>query len=209
MKCRINVIDPDVRRRANVAHQLMARGLHVEIFEDIAEFAEGGQIRGLVFISDDSVDPAEHRVRVIREATNAILLVVVYAEDPDAELVVEAMRAGAIDYLKWPFDGHRLETVFRRLENDKSLQIESLKSEAHAKVQSLSGREANVLALLVQGLPNKQMARNLSISPRTIEIHRANMMRKLGAQTTSDAIRIGLYAGIDEEPVPPKLIAHG
>ncbi len=209
MKCRINVIDPDVRRRANVAHQLMARGLHVEIFEDIAEFAEGGQIRGLVFISDDSVDPAEHRVRVIREATNAILLVVVYAEDPDAELVVEAMRAGAIDYLKWPFDGGRLETVFRRLEDDKSLQTEALKSEAHAKVQSLSGREANVLALLVQGLPNKQMARNLSISPRTIEIHRANMMRKLGAQTTSDAIRIGLYAGIDEEPVPPKLITHG
>jgi FixJ family two-component response regulator len=197
---RINVIDPDVRRRANVARQLMARGLHAEIFEDIEEFAHSGAVSGIVFMSDDSVEPIGEAIAAVRNASNAILPIVFYAEDPDPELVVDAIRDGALDYLRWPFTGRLLDKVFRRVASEgRSLERQSRQNQARAKVQELSGRETSVLELLIQGLPNKEMARALGISPRTVEIHRANMMGKLRAKSTSEAVRIGLYAGVDDD----------
>jgi len=199
---RINVIDPDVRRRANVARQLLARGLHAEIFEDVEEFANSGAVSGMVFMSDDAVEPIGEAISAVRNATTAILPIVFYAEDPDPELVVDAIRDGALDYLRWPFTGRLLDKVFRRVASEgRSLERQSRRNRARAQVEELSGRENSVLALLVQGLPNKEMARELGISPRTVEIHRANMMSKLRAKSTSEAVRIGLYAGLDDELV--------
>jgi FixJ family two-component response regulator len=199
MMNRINVIDPDVRRRANVARQLMARGHHAEIFEDVGDFAKSGALTGMVFMSDDSVEPVAEAISRLGEATNKALPIVLYAEDPNPELVVDAIRAGALDYLQWPFTGRLLDKVFKRLASEgRKLERQSLRNEARAKVGELSGRETDVLALLVQGMPNKEMARTLGISHRTVEIHRANMMSKLGAQSTPDAVRLGIYAGLDE-----------
>lgn len=196
---RINVIDPDVRRRAGVARQLMARGPHAEIFEDIAEFGKSS-MTGLIFMSDDLFNTPGESIASVRDATHTFVPIVFYAEDPNPELVVDAIRAGALDYLQWPFTVRLLDKVFRRLANEaRVLEKEAIRNEARLKVQELTGRESNVLALLVQGFPNKGIARALGISPRTVEIHRANMMSKLGAQSISDAVRIGLYAGLDEE----------
>lgn len=174
------------------------RGPHAEIFECVEEFGKTRPTTGIVFVYDDSITPASEVVASIREATTSILPVVFYAEEVNPELVVEAMRAGALDYLQWPFVGRILDKVFKRLAEDgRKLKRDGLQSQARAKVEELSEREASVLELLVQGQPNKEMARILGISPRTVEVHRANMMSKLGAKSSSDAIRIGLYAELD------------
>jgi FixJ family two-component response regulator len=208
MTIRINVIDPDVRRRAAVAHHLSGREIHAEIYEDIAELAGSGVMTGLIFMSDSGGN-AVTWIEEIREAAGVLLPVIVYADDPSPEDVVDAMRAGALDYLKWPFSSRLLGRVFHRLAHgeDRVLQQELLRNEAKAKVQGLTGRENDVLTLLVHGLPNKGIARVLGISPRTVEIHRANMMGKLGAQSAPDAVRIGVYAGLDENTHRLELMA--
>jgi FixJ family two-component response regulator len=209
MTSRINVIDPDVRRRANVASRLMGGGFHVEIYEDLAEFSESSRVAGLVFTSDECETPVCEMIAAFRRKSAVLLPIVAYGESPAPEHVVDAVRAGLTDYLQWPFTRLQMDRLFRRLANggDQFLQKEALRNDARNKVQDLTGRETNVLSLLVQGLPNKGIARELGISPRTVEIHRANMMEKLGAQTAPDAIRIGIYAGLDERLETPLLVA--
>jgi DNA-binding CsgD family transcriptional regulator len=93
--------------------------------------------------------------------------------------------------------------------HDRLLQEEIVRSQARARVHELSGRETDVLTQLVRGLSNKEIGRALSISHRTVEIHRANMMSKLGANSTGDAVRIGVRAGLDEVGDTAELLASG
>jgi FixJ family two-component response regulator len=209
MTIRINVIDPDVRRRAQISHAFNARDAHVEIYEGVAELGLGGTVNGLVFICDQPAGELATTIEKVRKTTQAILPVVGYAEDPRPEDVVRGMRAGALDFLRWPFDEQLLDDVFRRVANgdDRFLREELLRSQAEAKVRDLSARETDVLTQLVNGLSNKEIGRALSISPRTVEIHRANMMTKLGANSTPDAVRIGIYAGLDKLADTVELLA--
>jgi FixJ family two-component response regulator len=201
MKTRINVIDSDVRRRARVSRDLNHLVAHVEIFEDVAEFAASGMLNGVLFVSGDPASDFVKRIEEVRTAVQAVPMVG-YAEDPAPEHIVAAMRAGVLDYLGLPFDPRLVDALLRRVMhgNDPLLQQELVRSRARASVRELTGRETDVLALLVQGLGNKGIGNVLGISPRTVEIHRANMMGKLGAQSSPDAIRIGIYAGFDEAP---------
>jgi FixJ family two-component response regulator len=155
MTIRINVIDPDVRRRAEVARHLMARGHHAEIFENLEEFAASGATTGLVFISDEASESVAEYATAISNSANTNLPIVFYTEDPNFESIVDALREGALDYLQWPFVSRLLDKVFDRLANQaRYLERQSRLIEAKAKVQELSGRESNFLALLIRGLPN-------------------------------------------------------
>jgi len=208
MTIRLNVIDPDVRRRARISHALNGRDAHVEIYDDVAEAARDGRLGGLVFMSDEPAGALAAKIGHLRAATQTILPVVGYGEDPQPHHVVAAVRAGAMDYLRWPFDERLLDGVFARLANgrDRFVQEEMLRSRARARVHGLSDRETDVLTQLVKGLSNKEIGRALNISHRTVEIHRANMMSKLGAQSTPDAVRIGVYAGLDELTAAAELL---
>jgi FixJ family two-component response regulator len=209
MTIRINVIDPDVRRRARIAHALTAREAHVEIYESLAEFLEGGKAGGLLFIGDEPAGGLATKIAEVRASVPAILPIVGYAEDPEAEPIVAAMRAGAVDYLRWPFADRVLDRSLQRMTegHDRLLQEEIVRSQARARVHELSGRETDVLTQLVRGLSNKEIGRALSISHRTVEIHRANMISKLGANSTGDAVRIGVRAGLDEVGDTAELLA--
>lgn len=209
MTIRINVVDSDVRRRARISHALNARDTYVEIYENLAELRQGGKPSGLLLVADEPAGALATQIGQFRQSLPAVLPIVGYAEDPEAEHVVAAMRAGAIDYLRWPFDERVLGRVFDRVTqgNDRLLQEEVVRSTAKAKVHELSGRETDVLTQLVKGLSNKEIGRALSISHRTVEIHRANMMAKLGANSTGDAVRIGVHAGLDETGGTAELLA--
>jgi FixJ family two-component response regulator len=209
MTIRVNVIDFDIRRRARISHVLNARDAHVEIYDDVAELARDGRLSGLIFMSDEPAGTVASKIRHVRAATQAIHPVIGYSEDPQPQHVVAAVRAGAIDYLRWPFDERQLDGVLERLASgrDRFVQEEMLRSRARARVHDLSDRETDVLTQLVKGLSNKEIGRALSISHRTVEIHRANMMAKLGAQSTPDAVRIGVYAGLDELTAVENLLA--
>jgi two-component system, LuxR family, response regulator FixJ len=200
----VHVIDSDYARRARVARELHGRNLHAEIYEDLDEFTRHRPNKGFVFVADDEVFGGALEIAQTLRSTGTALPVVVYASEPSPERVVSAMLDGALDYLAWPFKPLLLERAFRRLstEGERRFEQETLRQAAKAKIEKLSSREREVLLHLTQGLGNRGIAEALQISPRTVEIHRGNMMRKLNARTPSDAVRTALYGGLDGDFQP-------
>jgi two-component system, LuxR family, response regulator FixJ len=127
--------------------------------------------------------------------------VIIMTGHGDVTVAVQAMKAGAVDFIEKPFEKavllSALEEGFNRLEQADRGRARA--DEARVRLQSLTPRERDVLEGLVKGHPNKTIAYDLDISPRTVEIHRANLMSKLGVASLSEALRIAFAAGLDEE----------
>jgi two-component system, LuxR family, response regulator FixJ len=122
---------------------------------------------------------------------------IVISGNADVPAAVRAMKAGALDILEKPFEETALlECVARALEHARAGLDESRGAlEAAARIATLTGREKDVLDRLVLGESNKLVGRNLGISARTVEIHRANIQRKLNCHSLSDVIRVARLAG--------------
>lgn len=197
---RVHVIDTDVRRRARVSRELNAFSIHTEIYEDIREFLEVAPNSGVI-LAANSAEAGVLRLCEIIEEHGLYLPIVGFAEEPSTEEVVEAMISGAAGFLRWPFGNSELVATLNRISQDREqrLRRERMITQAKARVAALSPRERDVLTALIAGLSNKQIAQVLGISPRTVEIHRSNMMTKLQAQSVADAVKTGLYAGLDED----------
>lgn len=198
----VHVIDCNSRRRAEISRELIARDVHAEIYEDAAEFLRMLPAAGSVLMVEDA-ERCDLTVLLAQlRAKGRYYPVSMYSEAPQAALVVRAMREGAIDYLTWPFDHDLLGDALARLreEGDRRRKVEQAKAEAKASVGQLTGREHDVLVSLLHGNSNKQIAAALELSPRTVEIYRKNVMRKLDAKSASEAVRIGIYADLWELP---------
>jgi two-component system response regulator FixJ len=113
-------------------------------------------------------------------------------------LAVEAMKAGAVDFIEKPFDDDILIAAIRTAlgRYDKVLHQENELAQLRGRLAALSAREMEVLQGLLAGLPNKTIAYDLNLSPRTVEVHRANVMTKMGAKSLSDLVRMALLADI-------------
>jgi two-component system response regulator FixJ len=124
--------------------------------------------------------------------------VVVLTGHGDVSIAVRAMKAGAVDFIEKPFEKAVLltaiESAFERLADADGRA--SRAADAAVLIAALSAREQDVLKGLAQGLPNKTIAYDLGISPRTVEVHRANLMTKLGVRSLSEALRIAFSAGV-------------
>ena len=117
---------------------------------------------------------------------------------PMCPLAVEAMKAGAIDFIEKPFDDELLLAAIQ-VALDRYDEIghrETEIAQIQAKLQSLSAREREVLDGLLAGYPNKTIAYDLKLSPRTVEVHRANVMTKMGATSLSSLVRMALLAKV-------------
>jgi len=116
----------------------------------------------------------------------------------DVPLAVEAMKQGAVDFLEKPFEDDRLigmiEAAIRQAE--PNLKSEALTQDIAARIASLSPRERQVMNGLIAGLSNKLIARDYDISPRTIEVYRANVMTKMQANSLSELVRLAMRAGL-------------
>jgi two-component system response regulator FixJ len=125
-----------------------------------------------------------------------VLPVIIMTGHGDVGLAVKAMKAGAVDFIEKPFAKETLissiDESFRRLSRKEA--TDDRKKDANMRLQSLTPRERDVLDGLAQGLPNKTIAYDLGISPRTVEIHRANLMIKLGVRSLSETLRIAFAA---------------
>ena len=122
-------------------------------------------------------------------------------DDPEMEAVIRAMVAGALDDYEWPIDDDTLAGLIadatvreRAWRNEKAAR-----ADARKRIAALTSRERQVLGLVARGFSNKAVARELGISPRTVEVHRANVYQKISADSTADAVRIGILAGLDHD----------
>ena len=108
------------------------------------------------------------------------------------------MLSGAIDYLQWPLPLEGLRDALMRLVRigAETARVEERRAAARQRVEALTRRERDVLVRVVEGDSSKEIARQLKISPRTVEIHRGNILSRLKARSTAEAVRIGLHSGL-------------
>lgn len=192
------LIDSDIRRRAAISHALSTSTFHVEPFESVSELAVPWPRADVLLIHEE---PGAVRKLIGKMAQQgACFPIVAFAEAPSSQQIVEAVLDGAIDYLTWPVSADELRPALERAvaRSDKSGHGKLRELLARARIDCLTRRERQVLGGVAGGLSNRLIGEKLAISPRTVEIHRANMLNKLGAHHTSDAIRIAIEAALKD-----------
>jgi two-component system response regulator FixJ len=203
----VHVIDDDDAVRQSLAFLLGTAGIDVQTYESAVAFLDVAAKVKLGCVITDVRMPELSGVDLLRRLRELKLgvPVIVITGHGDVPLAVEAMKIGAVDFLEKPFDDEVLLTSVRsalnQLDRDSKRQAE--RTEIEGRLASLSSRERDVLEGLVAGHANKQIAYDLGISPRTIEIYRANLMTKMQAASLSDLVRMALIAGILGQN-PPK-----
>lgn len=192
MKSTVTLIEPDVAQRAELT-QILTKFWHVEPFEDVAEL-QSFWPRNTAFIF--AHDESDTLGRLMDIPAAQCLPIMAYSRTPQTEQVVRAIRLGVIDYFALPLDpGTALPRLKDTIESVK-FEVEARRQQAAARelVADLSRRETEVGRELVAGHSNKGIAKVLGISPRTVEIHRANMMSKLRVTSTAEAVKVLLDA---------------
>ncbi|MXP41585.1 hypothetical protein GRI75_08010 [Altererythrobacter soli] len=196
----VHVIDFDFRRRAQISRDLLARALHPEIYEDVGEFLGGLPAEGPVLMME--IEDRDELASLLEQARTRgrYFPVALYSDEPRPERIVSALHAGAIDYLRWPFDIGLLDLSLQRLSEvgERRRAEEQQKAAARALTRTLTARENEVLLALVQGNSSKEIAANLGLSTRTVEIYRKRVVKKLAARSSTDAVRIAIQAGLLE-----------
>ncbi len=188
------LIDSDFRRRAAISHAMAPAHIHTEPFETVSELAQSWPRSGIILIHDtgDALAELVRQMSVCAEW----FPVIAFSENPGASQVASAIHEGALEYVSWPFEQAELEDAIERA-HARAEGIGSVKlreTMARSRIEKLTRREREVLDGVAGGLSNRLIGERLSISPRTVEIHRANMLNKLGANHTSEAIRIAVEA---------------
>lgn len=193
---RIFLIDKNIRRRASVSHSLSNENFHVEPFENVQELANRWPKAGILLAYDD-LESVRLLVDYMTRASHWIPLIA-YHEQPDTSRIVEAVLEGATNYLVWPFDAQQASDSIStaKATHDALGPYRLREANARGRIQRLTPREKEVLYGVASGLSNRLIAERLSISPRTVEIHRANMLNKLGARHTSEAIRVAIESAL-------------
>lgn len=195
----LHIVDGSVRARAQQAHLGFEMGHHCEVYSDPLELIATKPKQGMILARDDEGQGSAAKVLRQLSLAGIWLPVVATSMDPLPGRVVSAIKCGALDYLRLPLDlGRFRETIARISEEAEAYGAARRKIiEARSRIASLSPREREVLEWLSEGRSNKMIARELAISPRTVEIHRANMMSKLGAHHAAEAVRVRIEAHLD------------
>jgi two-component system, LuxR family, response regulator FixJ len=196
----IHVIDDDAAMRDSLAFLLDVNGFQPEVFESSNAFLAKAASSAPACVVSDIRMPGMSGIELVRRLKNDGIPcpVILITGHGDVALAVEAMKAGAVDFIEKPFDDAvLLDAIRSALEARPADQGGNVaRKEAEARLAELSPRERDVLQGLVAGKINKVIAHELNISPRTVEVYRANLMAKTGVRSVSELMRVALAAGL-------------
>ena len=196
----VHVIDDDDASRQSLAFLLQSAKIDVQTHASAAIFLDELPDLSACCIVTDVRMPGLSGIDLLRRLRelNIAAPVIVMTGHGDVPLAVEAMKIGAADFFEKPFDDEALlasvRSALRQQEGEKKRDM--ARAEIDSRIAALSNRERDVLAGLVAGRANKQIAYDLGISPRTVEIYRANLMNKMQAGSLSELVRMALVAGM-------------
>jgi len=192
----VHVIDDDEAMRESLAFLLDAAGLAARTYACAAEFLQQLDAAQPGVIVTDVRMPEMNGLELVRslQARQAALPIIMITGHGDVPLAVEAMKAGVADFLEKPFEEESLLAAIRSALASSSQADEDQAERERLKqvLDSLSPREQEVLDGVVEGKLNKVIAHELGISPRTVEVYRANVMSKTGVRGLSELIRLVL-----------------
>jgi two-component system response regulator FixJ len=195
----VHVVDDDLAVRQSLSFLLASDGLPVRLHESASAFLENIKEAPAGCIVTDVRMPGIDGIEFLRRLRQIgfSLPVIVITGHADVPLAVEAMKEGAVDFIEKPFnDDAFLAAVRSALDRQEENAAQNAEiGQVRGRIESLSERERQVLGGLVEGKANKVIAYDLGISPRTVEIYRANVMTKMKAASLSELVRMALLAG--------------
>lgn len=197
----IHIVDDEEAIRKSAGFMLRTSGFEVETYADGVAFLDAvkGAAPGCILLDVRMPGMDGLEVQAELNTRGVPMPVIVLTGHGDISTAVVAMKGGAVDFIEKPFEKAVLlaaiERAFERLE--QNVEAASGEQDAKARLAVLTQREVDVLRGLVRGHPNKTIAYDLGISPRTVEVHRANLMAKLGVRSLSEALRIAFGAGLE------------
>lgn len=199
----VHVVDDEESVRKSLGFLLKTSGYRVQPWASGTDFVKEMRTAeiGCVVLDVRMPDMDGLEVQAEMAARGITMPIIVLTGHGDVSIAVRAMKAGAIDFVEKPFDRETLlqaiEIAMDQLDDSERRRDRTM--EAQVQIAALTPREQDVLRGLAQGFPNKTIAYDLGISPRTVEVHRANLMMKLGVTSFPDALRVAFAAGFGRE----------
>jgi two-component system, LuxR family, response regulator FixJ len=197
---KVYVIDDDAAMRDSLNFLLGAAGFDVTTFDTATKFLNVLPRLDFGCVVSDVRMPGIDGIELLKrmKALTSRFPIVIITGHGDVPLAVEAMKLGAVDFLEKPFEDDRLiamiDTAIRQ--SDPAARDQAVTRDLAARIASLSPRERQVMDGLIAGLSNKLIARDHDISPRTIEVYRANVMTKMQANSLSELVRLAMRGGL-------------
>ncbi len=188
------VVDDDVSARSAIESLLQSVGLRYQTFASASEFLEHTLPEAPCCLVLDVRLPRISGIELQRDlvARGVTVPIIFITGHGDIPMSVEAMKAGAMEFLTKPFRGQvLLDAIHKALDRDRAARREKAQlAELRGRIESLTPRERDVMSRVILGKLNKEIAAELGASERTVKIHRANLMRKMGADSLPDLVRM-------------------
>ncbi len=195
----VYIVDDDDAVRDSLELLLASAGFDTKTFESAQAFLAFARPAGAACLLSDIRMPGMSGLELleaVREGENGCPVVLITGHG-DVPLAVDAMKRGAHDFIEKPFDDERLiSAISAALAQGPRAAADPVDAEAAERVASLSRRERQVMEGLIDGHANKQIARDHGISPRTVEVYRANVMTKMGAASLAELVQMAMRAGL-------------
>jgi two-component system response regulator FixJ len=194
----VHVVDDEEPVRKSLAFLLTVSGFAVRVHESATAFLTAAPgLRNACLVTDLRMPDMSgvellHRIRELALRIPAIVI----TGHGDVPMAVEAMKAGALDFIEKPFEDEVLIQAVRNAASEFDRAADTDVAAIRTRFMELTDREREVMAGVVAGLPNKTIAYDLQISPRTVEVHRANVMAKMGARSLPELVRMTLATGL-------------
>jgi FixJ family two-component response regulator len=194
------VVDDDPSMRKALSNLFRSVGLRAEVFGSARELLESElpEVASCLVLDIRLPGPSGLDFQAELAKANIQIPIIFMTGHGDIPMTVKAMKAGAVDFLTKPFrDQDMLDAVATAIERDRERRKdEKIVAELRAVFETLTARERDVLALVASGLMNKQIAAEIGLAEITVKIHRGHIMRKMGAKSLADLVRMAEMLGV-------------